>query len=186
MSYTILVVDDNKDVRARYLDVFKNNGFATLEAEDGEAGFNVAAEKKPNLVFTGIIMPKMNGFDLVKRLRGNPETAGIPVMMCSHLGRREDKLKAQEMGIRDFIVMDFVPPIEVVRRAFLLIEGEGTKEYVLDINETAMDAAKLTRDFDLPPYFLCEKHAGEKLRLVLSAEPKTPKEFKAKFVCPKD
>lgn len=186
MIYTILIVDDNKDVRARYSDVFKNNGFAILEAEDGEAGFNVAAEKKPDMVFTGIIMPKMNGFDLVERLRKNPETASIPVMICSHLGRREDKLKAQEMGIKDFIAMDFVPPIEVVRRARLLIEGEGTKEYFLDINETAMDAAKLTRDFNLPPYFQCEKHTGEKLRLVLSAEPENPKEFKAKFICPKD
>ncbi|MEK9186697.1 MAG: hypothetical protein AAB885_03890, partial [Patescibacteria group bacterium] len=57
-------------------------------------------------------------------------------------------------------------------------------KYFLDINETAMDAAKLTRDFDLPPYFQCKKHTGEKMSLVLSVDPENPKEFKAKFVCP--
>lgn len=186
MPQTILIIDDNEDVRIRYKDVFKNNGFVTLEAKDGEEGLKMALEKTPNLIFTGISMPKMDGFELVKRLRADVKTAKIPVMICSHYGRKEDKIKAQELGVKDFIMMDFTPPIEVVKRARLLIEGGGIKKYLLDVNETALDAARLARDFDLPPYFQCKKHAGEKMSLVLSASSENSKEFKAKFVCPQD
>ena len=186
MPHTILIVDDSEDVRIRYKDVFKNSGFATLEAKNGEEGLNMALEKIPSLILTGISMPKMDGFELIKRLRNDVKAAKIPIIICSHYGRQEDKIKAQELGIKDFIVTGFTPPIDTVKRARLLIEGEGIKQYFLDVNEVALDAAKLTKDFDLPPYFQCKKHVGEKMSLVLSANPENPKEFKARFVCPKD
>jgi PleD family two-component response regulator len=185
--HTILIVDDDKNTRERYKGIFTENGFNVLEAFDGIEGLNIAVDKKPNLIFTGIIMPKMDGFDLIKHLQDNARTANIPIMMSSHLGRQEDKMKAQELGIKDFIILDFTPPVEVLKLVRLRIEGDGSlRKYFVDIDDTALDAAKLTKDFKMPPYFKCEKHPEEKMVLVLSEDPNNLKEFKAKFICPRE
>lgn len=187
IMHTVLIVDDNVEIRERYKGIFENNGFKVLEAEDGIEGLNTATEEKPNLIFTGIIMPKMDGFDLIKHLKDDARTANIPIMMSSHLGRQEDKLKAQELGVKDFIISDFTPPIEVVKLARLRVEGKvDAEEYIIEIDDTARDAAKLTRDFNIQPYFKCEKHPDETMVLALSADSEKSGEFKARFVCPQE
>lgn len=187
MPYTVLIIDDGDNTRERYKSIFMDNGFDVLEARDGIEGLNIATEKIPSLVFTGIIMPKMDGFDLIKHLRGDVKTAKIPIMIISHLGRQEDKIKAQELGIRDFIVMDFTPPADIVKRAKLLIEADKEPpKYFLNVDEIGLDAAKLTRDFNLPAYLRCERHYDEKMILSMSADPENPGEFKAKFICPQE
>lgn len=186
MNYTILIVDDDSDVRERYRDVFKENGFNIIEARNGVEGLDVALEKRPDLIFTGIIMPKMDGFDMVKHLKDDIRTTKIPIMISSHLGRQEDKIKAQELGIKDFILLDFTPPIDVVRLARLRIEGGKEQKYFFDIDDTAFDAARFTKDFNFPAYLKCEKHSSEKMILVLSVDPENPGTFRAKFICPQE
>ncbi|OWK26680.1 MAG: hypothetical protein US76_01530 [Parcubacteria group bacterium GW2011_GWA2_38_13b] len=186
MNNTILIVDDDNNVRERYKEVFKGNGFDVIEARDGVEGLNMALEKRPNLIFAGIIMPKMDGFDMIKHLKDDIRTANIPIMMSSHLGRQEDKIRAQELGVKDFILLDFTPPVDVVRLAHLRIEGDHGEKYFLDVNEIALDAARLTRDFNFLPYLKCEKHPSEKKVLSLSADPENVGIFKAKFICPQE
>ncbi|MEK7627519.1 MAG: response regulator [Patescibacteria group bacterium] len=186
MNHTVLIVDDDNDVRERYREVFKENGFSVIEARNGVEGLDIALEKRPNLIFTGIIMPKMDGFDMIKHLKDDIRTTNIPIMISSHLGRQEDKIKAQGLGIKDFILLDFTPPIDVVRLARLRIEGDKEEKYLLDVNEISLDAARLTRDFNFPPYLKCDKHSSEKMVLVLSADPENAGVFKAKFICPQE
>ena len=186
MNYTVLVVDDDNNVRERYRGVFKENGFNVIEAKDGIEGLDMALEKRPNLIFTGIIMPKMDGFDMIKHLKDDIRTTNIPIMISSHLGRQEDKIKAQELGIKDFILLDFTPPIDVVRLAHLRIEGDRGEKYFIDVDETALDAARLTKDFNFSAYLKCDKHPDEKMILVLSADPENAGTFKAKFICPQE
>lgn len=186
MNYTILIVDDDNNVRERYKEIFKENGFEVAEARDGIEGLDMALEKRPNLIFTGIIMPKMDGFDMIKHLKDDIRTTNIPIMISSHLGRQEDKIKAQELGIKDFILLDFTPPADVVRLAYLRIEGNRGEKYFLDFDETALDAARLTKDFNFPPYLKCAKHPSEKMVLVLIADSENAGEFKAKFICPQE
>lgn len=185
--HTILIVDDNIEIRDRYRSIFEGNGFKVIEAKDGTEGMDLAVEKRPDLIFTGIIMPKMDGFDLIKHLKDDVRTVGIPVMISSHLGRQEDKLKAQELGVKDFIVLDFTPPIKIIELARLRIGGEGSaQKYILNVDDTARDAAKLTKDLGFQPYFECKKHPGEKMVLVMSVNPEETGEFKARFVCPQE
>ncbi len=187
MKYKILLVDDNKSIRSRYKNIFLNNGFDVIEADNGLEGANKALEENINLIMTGIIMPKMDGFDLIRQLRENIKTSNIPVIMISHIGRKEDQVKASEMGIKDFFQEGFITPLEIVRLVrFRLGDNKINKKYAIDINEGKMDTQKLIEDFSLEPSLKCGKHPHEKLVLLMSVDSENPGYFKAKFVCPQE
>ncbi len=187
MKYKVLIVDDDEEIRKYYKNIFLENNLDVLEANDGLAGLNIAVENDVNLIMTGIAMPKMNGFDLIEMLRKNIRTANIPIIIFSHLGRKEDQEKAKEIGIKDFIIKGFNTPIEIVNLIRGRIEGnKEIREYALDINETRMDTQKIIQDLGLNPSLRCPKHPNEKMALLLIADPEKPGEFRAKFICPQE
>src|SRR3989344_3372281 len=104
MAKKILVVDDDFEQRDLYASLFRQNGFDVVEANDGLAGLDLALKEKPDLIFTGIIMPKIDGFELIKNVRNNVVTALTPVVVFSHLGREEDRLKALSLAHTDFVI----------------------------------------------------------------------------------
>lgn len=113
----ILVVDDSEKIRSLYTDVLKNNNFDVLEAPDGlDALRKMKAGDIPDLVFTGILMPTLGGFDLIKDMRKDGQLSQIPIIINSHRGLPEDQKKAEELGVKDFIIFGFTPPFEVVER----------------------------------------------------------------------
>lgn len=176
----ILVVDDDEDIRHFYREIFRKAGFHVLAAQDGLEGLDVAMRERPDLIFTGIIMPRMDGFELINNLRQNVATASIPVMMFSHLGREDDKRRAQELGVRDFIVRSIVPPHEIVERIQNILGGQGS--YFLSFDPAAQDAARLAKEFNFPPYFEGAQHQRYALELQpFGYEGDTPI-FRAKFV----
>lgn len=186
MTHKILIVDDSEDIRKRNVEIFKEQGFEVFEAPDGLDGLKIAIESKPDIIMTGIVMPKMSGFDMINQLRQNVETAKIPIMVYSHLGLKEDQRRAQEMGIDDFIVMGFVSPIDMIRKAKFRIEGVGAvKNYKVYIDESGLDATKLINDYNLPMDLKCRQHVGEKMVFAISPNPTMPGEFKGKFICPR-
>src|ERR1041385_2714084 len=121
MKKRILVADDDENQRNLYVDIFTEKGFEAISAEDGLEALNLALEKIPDLVFTGIIMPKMDGFELVRNLRANVATAHTPVMMFSHLGREEDRVRAAKLQNVVFLVKGMDSPAEIVRKVDDLI-----------------------------------------------------------------
>jgi two-component system alkaline phosphatase synthesis response regulator PhoP len=100
---TILVVDDDKDI----LDLLKYNlrkeGFAVLTAGDGESALEQAA-RMPDLVILDVMMPGMNGWEVVKRLKGNPKTASVPIVFLTAKGSETDEVLGLELGADDYIV----------------------------------------------------------------------------------
>jgi len=143
----ILLVDDEIPTRSMYAAVFKNAGMEVLEAEDGLEGLDKATKEIPDVIFTGIIMPKMDGFQLMEALKKNVATASIPILISSHMGREEDRQKANLLGARYFIVKGFSTPKEVVEKVNALFLGGN--EYRLEIDDSSLDAQKLSRDFGL-------------------------------------
>ncbi len=177
----ILIVDDDEIVRGTYADIFRQVGFEVSEAVDGLDGMDKATKEIPDIIFTGIIMPRMDGFSLKESLAKNVNTSSIPVMMLSHMGREEDRIKAQELGIRNFIVQGMVTPkqvLELVRNIF------GNGAYRVKFNTIEMDAPRLSKDFGYGENFVCPNCAGE-MTMNLEILDASKKEFKAKFVCPK-
>ena len=113
----ILIVDDDQFLRDMLAATFTEAGFATASAADGqEAWDKLGVGYKPDVLLTGILMPRMSGFDLIRKMQGDPKLAPIPVAVFSHRGREEDKQTARELNADDFIIQGSVPLVEIVRR----------------------------------------------------------------------
>lgn len=80
---TILVVDDEVDIAATLAEFLELNGYRAVVAHDGEEGLNKAIEAEPDLVITDLMMPRMDGDELVAALREHAATRNIPVVMMS-------------------------------------------------------------------------------------------------------
>jgi PleD family two-component response regulator len=176
----ILIIDDDEDVRTMYTEIFRREGFMVYEANDGVSGLDRATKETPDVIITGIIMPRMDGFALKDALAKNVNTANVPVMMISHMGREEDKEKAEKMGVKDFIVQGMVSPNQVVEKVRTLFSAG---DYKIKFNISELDAPKLANDFHLGEKFQC-KNCLTEMELKLKPTDIKNHEFSAKFVCP--
>ena len=102
---TVLIVEDEMNI----VDIVRFNlqreGYATLEAYDGEAGLALAREKKPDLILLDVMMPKMMGFDVCRALRA--EGDNVPVIILTAREEEEDKILGLEIGADDYITKPF-------------------------------------------------------------------------------
>jgi len=88
----ILVVDDEPDIVEYLRTILESEGYSVVSAEDGEQGLAKIKEEKPNLIISDVVMPKMDGFQLLDALRKEaPELSKIPVLMLTSAGRTYDK-----------------------------------------------------------------------------------------------
>lgn len=178
----ILIVDDDNNTREVYVDVFKGAGFDIIEAKDGIEGLDIATKEIPDVIFTGIIMPRMDGFDMMESLKKNVATANIPIFICSHMGREEDQQRANVLGAKGFYVRDFTTPREVVKKIKTFLSGG--KIYKMDFSESNLDAKQLARDLSIDDNFQCFE-CSEKMVLELGLIKGKERIFEARFVCPK-
>jgi len=182
IEHKILIVDDDDFTREMYRDVFQTAGYQVLEAHDGVEGLDVAIKNLPNVIFTGIVMPRMDGFTLMESLKKNTTTSRIPIFISSHLGREEDRKRAEQLGARDFIVRDLTPPKEVVgivSKVFTV--GES---FILDFDAYNMDAPELAKDLNLNGNFQCME-CDEKMMLKVKLDKTERGWYKTRFICPK-
>jgi DNA-binding response OmpR family regulator len=145
-NYKILIVDDDDIIRETYAQIFKQKKAEVISAKDGVDGLDLATKEMPDVILTGIIMPRMDGFQLIKALKENIQTAVIPIAILSHLGREEDRKKAKELGIVDFIVQGSVTPNELVERIKNLTHTDGS--FKLSFDPYAWDAPRLAETLD--------------------------------------
>jgi DNA-binding response OmpR family regulator len=176
----LLLVDDDADTRSIYAEFLKEAGFDVQEAGDGLEGLEKANQIAPDLIVTGIIMPRLDGFGLVEALKRNVITAHIPVVFLSHLGREEDQLRSKQIGVKDFIVRDMTSPNEVVSRIKAMLNDT---EYMLGIDPFNYDAAKFANDFNLNPDFLCSERENGKLVLKVRLREASSRKFDAELTC---
>lgn len=99
----ILVVDDNNDSRELVVKVLKNQGYEMIEAIDGEDALEKAVSEKPDLILMDISIPKINGYEVTKRLKSLEEVKEIPVVALTAHAMRGDRAKALEAGCEGYI-----------------------------------------------------------------------------------
>lgn len=179
----ILLVDDDIELREVYAEIFQNANFDVIQANDGVEGLDIATKEIPDVIFTGIIMPRMDGFDMIEALKKTVMTANIPVVISSHMGRGEDKDRATKLGVKDFIVRDVTPPKQVIERINAIFVETG-KEYRLDFNPYAIDAQQLAKDLNFKADFTCHD-CNEKMVLSMNLKEAEAHSFEVRFVCPK-
>lgn len=101
---TILVVDDEKPIIDILVYNLKKEGYNTLEATDGEMGLNIALEEKPDLILLDIMLPRMDGLTVCKRVK---QAYNVPVLMISAKDEEIDKIVGLELGADDYITKPF-------------------------------------------------------------------------------
>lgn len=119
--YTILLVEDNEDFRF-YLKDNLSLYFNMLEAPDGKKGWEEVLSHKPDLIVSDILMPVMDGIELSKRLKNDPRTALIPVILLTARGSEEQRLEGYKTGANDYMVKPFNFEILLARIRNLLAE----------------------------------------------------------------
>jgi CRP-like cAMP-binding protein len=107
MSSTILVIDDNKDIRENTAEILDLAGYTTLTAENGKQGVEIALREKPSIIVCDIMMPELDGYGVLHLIRKNTETAHIPLIFLTAKTERTDFRKGMEMGADDFITKPF-------------------------------------------------------------------------------
>lgn len=121
MRTKILTVDDSKTVRIIVKKAFKPYDCDILEAANGVEGLAIAAKDMPQLILLDVTMPVMDGVEMLTKLKSDPALKGIPVMMLTAEGGRDNVLKIAKIGVRDYIVKPFKEEV-LVEKAGRIIE----------------------------------------------------------------
>jgi DNA-binding response OmpR family regulator len=115
LSKTILVVEDEKEIRELLAHCLHKEGFAPILAPDGESAIAKARKERPDLVLLDILLPKADGLEVLRAIRSSPGIEGTPVVMLTAKGDETDRIVGLELGADDYITKPFSPR-EVVAR----------------------------------------------------------------------
>ena len=119
----ILVVEDDRFLRKAAEAALRRNGFTVLVAADGEEGLRVARAEIPDLVLLDLIMPGLQGFEVLKLLKAEAATSAIPVIVISNLGQDSDVKNALDAGAIDYLVKANLALDDLVKRVRTLVEA---------------------------------------------------------------
>ncbi|TSD06068.1 MAG: two-component system, OmpR family, alkaline phosphatase synthesis response regulator PhoP [Parcubacteria group bacterium Athens0714_12] len=102
----ILIIEDDQFLRELCEKKLKKEGFNVLTAIDGKSGLEKIIEEKPDLVLLDIVLPMMDGFEVLKRIRqqNDMEIITIPIIILSNLGQENDLEKAKKLGANDYLI----------------------------------------------------------------------------------
>lgn len=104
---TVLVIDDSRTVVAALSHMLRQSGYSPIGAGDGEKGVELAVSERPDLIFLDIVLPGLNGFAALRRLRKDPRTSAIPVIMISGNPQAAEKFYLERIGADDFMKKPF-------------------------------------------------------------------------------
>lgn len=107
MAVHIYIVEDDKNIREIEMFTLKNSGYAVEEFENAKSFFSKTAEKVPDLVLLDIMLPDMDGLEIVKKLRSRPDTVRIPIILVTAKTTELDKVKGLDIGADDYLTKPF-------------------------------------------------------------------------------
>ncbi len=116
----ILIVEHDTFLAGIYAEKFEQEGFEVTHASDGEIGLVRATKEMPDVILMDILLPKLNGFEVLEKIKGNKKTENIPVILLTNLGQKEDVDRGLALGAADYLIKaHFMPAAtaEKVRKA---------------------------------------------------------------------
>ncbi|MFZ4573446.1 MAG: response regulator [Phycisphaerales bacterium] len=138
---TVLVVDDERDLLELVAYNLKRAGYDVLTAQNGRRGLDVISESKPDLVVLDVMLPELSGTEIATRVRANPLTASIPIIMLTAKGTETDQVVGLAVGADDYISKPFSMKILLARvEALLRRAGRAQAEHTsLELGTVRLD-----------------------------------------------
>ena len=126
MAQRILVVDDDRQIVRLVQSYLQQSGFTVLTAYDGEEALHVLRREKPDMVVLDLMLPRRDGLEITRIVRGDEALAAMPILMLTARIEDMDKLIGLELGADDYLTKPFNPPEVVARVKAILRRASGT------------------------------------------------------------
>lgn len=126
----ILIIEDERLLLDMYESYFKKAGYEVFATGNGRPGIEIAKEEKPDIIITDILMPEMDGYEVIKAIRKDSKTKKIPILVFSNLGQKEEINKGLELGADDYVIKTDLTPSELMKkieRMLKQLEGPSKK-----------------------------------------------------------
>lgn len=114
MAKTILIVEDDRFLRELIVQKLIKENYEISEAVDGEEGLKKIKEEKPDLILLDLILPGIDGFEVLSRMKEDPTLSQIPVIILSNLGQKEDVERGLKLGAVDYLIKAHFTPGEII------------------------------------------------------------------------
>lgn len=112
----VLIIEDDSLIVKVFSTRLKADGHQVFSAEDGDAGLALAKKELPQVILLDLMMPKVSGLEVLSELKKNPQTAKIPILVYTNLGREKEIEKAKSLGVTAFITKADSTPQQVVEK----------------------------------------------------------------------
>ncbi len=123
----ILLIEDDEFICQMYGMKFQQTPYQLILAKDGQEGLDLMKKEKPDLVFLDIVLPGLDGFEVLIKAKNDPELSAIPIMLLTNLGQEDHIKKGISLGAEDYIVKAHLTPQEVVGKVDAFFQ-KGTQE----------------------------------------------------------
>ncbi|MBM3257939.1 MAG: response regulator [Candidatus Nealsonbacteria bacterium] len=116
MAKKILIVEDDKFLRDLISQKLFKENFEIAQAVDGEDGVKKIKEEHPDLILLDLILPGIDGFEVLSQIKSDQNLSSIPVIILSNLGQKEDIEKGLKLGANDFLIKAHFTPGEIIEK----------------------------------------------------------------------
>jgi len=120
----IIIAEDEPVLIEMYKLYFERAGYEVLKASNGRECIDFVKNEKPNIILLDILMPKVDGWEVLKQLKTDPETKKIPILVFSNLGQTQEIQKGLDLGADDYVVKSNMTPKELLEK----VEGMLNKQ----------------------------------------------------------
>lgn len=127
MKHNVLIVEDDKILQEMYCERFEMDGFSVEKAETGKEGLKSLEKKRPDIILLDILMPDMNGLEMLKEMKKKRELRDIPVILLTNLGESKIDMDPElsfALGIKDYLIKTKHTPDNVVKRVRQILKPE--------------------------------------------------------------
>ena len=142
MRKNIVVIEDDKDVSDVLKYFLEKEDYRVHVAQDGVTGLELAAKVRPNLILLDLVLPKLDGIEVCKKLRADQRLNEVPIIMVTAKGELSHKVEGLELGADDYVTKPFQPQELIARIRAILRRQEGLPKKELEYSGIVIDTFK--------------------------------------------